>query len=566
MISPEAMTLLRTRYLRTGEKPDEMFWRVAEHVAQGEELYKADKSKAAEQYYQIMSSLTFLPNSPTLMNSGKKKAQLAACFVLPVEDSLASIFETLKNTALIHHSGGGTGFSFSHLRPRGDIVDNNAGTANGPLAFISIFDAAAEVIKQGSVRSGANMAVLRVDHPDIQEFVTAKHNHDVFNNFNFSVAVTDQFMMAVEKDTSFALINPRTGKQSALLKAKTIFDSIVDMAWENGEPGLFFLDTVNRANPTPALGQFESPNPCSEQPLLPYESCTLGSINLTKMVKLFRGKNEVDFVKLRSVIRTAVYFLDNVIDVNDYPLKIVQQTSWRTRKIGLGIMGLADAFVLLDIPYASEQAVELTTRLMSFITKEARQASAELAAMRGSFPAFKFSALCRKYDFMRNATVTTIAPTGSISMIANCSSGIEPLFGLSLTKRVLDGSMLKSINEVVLNYLESYKLLTRELELLIMNQGSVQASNLPDHVKNVLATAHDIHYYWHVKQFAAAQKGTDNGVSKTVNLTHSASKSDVAAVFMQAYRLGCKGVTVYRHMSRQYQVLNQGITCPECNV
>lgn len=566
MFSPEAMTLLKTRYLREGETPDEMFWRVAKHVAQAEELYNADKKLAAEEYYKLMADFTFLPNSPTLMNSGKKEAQLAACFVLPIEDSLAGIFETLKNTAVIHNSGGGTGFSFSHLRPKGDIVSNNGGTANGPLAFIRIFDKAAEVVKQGAVRSGANMAVLRVDHPDILEFIDAKRDHNVLNNFNLSVAITDKFMAAVDQDNEFELINPRTGKCSDTVSAKSIFNAIVDMAWENGEPGLFFLDTVNRANPTPQLGQIDSPNPCSEQPLLAYESCTLGSINLTKMVRNVNGQNEFDFEKLTATVHTAVRFLDSVLDVNCYPLDIVRRISRKTRKIGLGIMGLADMFIMLDIPYGSDIAIETTRRITQYITKEARWMSSRLAIDRGDFPAFRGSILRHSYSSMRNATVSTIAPTGSISMIANCSSGIEPLFALALTRRVLDGHLLQSINKVVLQYLEKRRLLTTDVEALIIQEGSVKDANLPEHIKQVLSTAHEIQPKWHVEQLAAAQQYTDNGVSKTVNLPQCASKDDVAAVFWKAYLSKCKGITVYRDMSRQYQVLVQGTTCLDCNI
>lgn len=564
MFSPEAMTLLKTRYLREGETPDQMFWRVAEHVAQGEELYYADKNQAAEEYYKLMSSLAFLPNSPTLMNSGKVDAQLAACFVLPVLDSLGDIFESLKNTVLVHHSGGGTGFSFSRLRPKGDVVGQNAGKASGPLAFISIFDAAAQTVKQGAVRSGANMAVLRVDHPDIKEFITAKRNQTELNNFNLSVAVTDRFMTAVEKDTDFALVNPRTGEQTTRLKAKLIFDLIIDMAWQNGEPGIFFLDTVNQANPTPELGDFESPNPCSEQPLLPYESCTLGSINLTQMLKSVDGKRVLDYIKLAETVRTAVRFLDNVVDVNHYPIDKIKQISRQTRKIGLGIMGLADIFIMQDIPYASKQAVQATANIMQFITAAARKESSEIARKRGNFPVIGQSIFNHTYSYLRNATVTTIAPTGSISIIANCSSGIEPLFGLAITRRVLDGSLLSSVNPIVLDYLEEHKLLTPEIESMIFNEGSIQRSNLPNHAKEVLATAHEITPGWHVDQLSAAQRNTDNGVSKTVNLPQAASKADVARVFWQAYRNRCKGITVYRHMSRQYQVLSHGIACPEC--
>lgn len=568
MISPEALTLLKTRYLRENESPEDMFWRVATHVAQAEEAYGQDKNHTCQQFYELLAGMVFLPNSPTLMNAGKKNAQLAACFVLPIEDSLADIFETLKNTMLIHHSGGGTGFSFSRLRPKNDAVSSN-GAAGGPLSFMRIYDAAADVVKQGAVRSGANMAVLRVDHPDIIEFITTKRKHDRLNNFNLSVGITDEFMRSVHEGRSFNLINPRTKQTAAKLEAKRIFDLIVQMAWENGEPGLFFLDNVNKANPTPELGEFEAPNPCSEQPLLPYESCTLGSINLTKMIKLHGGKKQVDYFKLKETVRTAVRFLDDVIDVNSYPLEIVERSSRRTRKIGLGIMGLADMFIMLDLPYASPEAVRLTAQIMGFITSEGRKMSSELALKRGNFPAFYqsiFAGSDSGYSAMRNATITTVAPTGSISIIANCSSGIEPLFALAMTRRVLEGHLLSSLNENVLKYLEERKLLNTEIENLIKSEGSIQTSSLPVHNKNVLAVAHEIKPYWHVAQLAAAQKHTDNGVSKTVNLPSNATTEDVAEVFWHAYSDKCKGVTVYRHLSRNQQVLTQGIACPECSI
>jgi len=566
MISPEAMAVLTARYLRENETPDAMFRRVAEHVATAEEMYGGDKSAVAAEYYQLMSSLFFLPNSPTLINAGKPHAQLAACFVLPVEDSLEGIFETLKHAALVHQSGGGTGFSFSRLRPKGDIVSTTGNTASGPVSFIHVYDAATQVVKQGAVRSGANMAVLRVDHPDIMEFIAVKQRRDVLNNFNLSVAVTDSFMAAVAADELFELINPHNGQVVQTLPARRIFDKLVEMAWENGEPGLFFVDTVNCANPTPNLGAFESPNPCSEQPLLPYESCTLGSINLQKMLTERNGKREISFEQLRRTVRTAVRFLDNVIDVNYYPLPVIAEKSRLTRKFGLGIMGLADLFIMLDIPYASETAVKLTGQIMQFITTEARIMSSELASKRGSFPAFAGSVFAQQgFSALRNATVTTIAPTGSISIIGGCSSGIEPLFALALTRRVLDGRVLTSMNQIVLEYLDKRKLLTASVEEIIAKQGSVLQTDLPPAVKQVLATAHEIEPHWHVAQLAAAQRYTDNGVSKTVNLPHDATKTNVVEVFRQAFLSNCKGVTVYRDSSRKEQVLTHGTTgCAEC--
>lgn len=567
MFSPEAMAVLKARYLREDENPEAMFRRVAAHVAQGETLYGEDAVKAAEEYYRLMAELVFLPNSPTLINAGKARAQLAACFVLPVEDSLTEIFETLKNAALIHQSGGGTGFDFSRLRARNELVSSTGGTASGPVSFMHVYNAATQVVKQGAVRSGANMAVLRVDHPDIEEFITAKQRHDVLNNFNLSVAITANFMRAVNDDGAFELVDPHSRRVVKVVKAREIFSLLARMAWENGEPGIFFLDTVNRSNPTPELGSFEAPNPCSEQPLLPYESCVLGSINLTKVVKGNGNKREIDFDRLREVVRTAVRFLDNVVDINEYPLPKVAEATRRTRKIGLGIMGLAEVFILQDVPYASQAATDLTAKILQFITREAREMSRDLGEARGSFPAFADSVHARSgWTAMRNATVTTIAPTGTISIIAGCSSGIEPLFALAISRRVLEGQVLTGTNQTVVNYLSERNLFTNEIKALIMETGSVKVSALPTEVKQVLATAHEIAPYWHVAQLAAAQRHTDNGVSKTVNMPHNATKEDVADIFLQAFASGCKGVTVYRDASRAEQVLTGGtVGCEECS-
>lgn len=565
LLSPEAETVLKARYLLPTETPRALFQRVADYVAKAEADYGNNVASYAQEYYELMSSLTFLPNSPALLNAGKSHAQLAACFVLPVEDSLEGIFETLKHTALIHQSGGGTGFSFSKLRPEGDKVGASGGTAGGPVSFLSIYDKATQVVKQGAARSGANMAVLQVDHPDIFTFITAKRRHDVLNNFNLSVGVTDAFMNAVQNKADFTLVNPRDGKTVKTVPAKEIFDLLVQMAWENGEPGLFFIDTVNKANPTPGLGRFESPNPCSEQPLLPYESCVLGSINLTKMLKNTGNECNLDEDKLAKTVRSAVRFLDNIIDINYYPLQQVNDATKRTRKIGLGIMGLAELFILLDIPYASEQAVQLTRSIMKFITAEARTMSAELGQARGSFPAFADSIYIQQsYHHMRNATVTTIAPTGTISIIAGCSSGIEPLFGLAMTRNVLEGKTITSVNQVVIEYLKRVGLLTETIYEQIVAAGSITDLALPDRVKSVLATAHEIEPYWHVAHLAAAQEYTDNGVAKTVNLPQNATLADVAEVFFTAYAKGCKGVTVYRDKSRSQQVLTHGFACEEC--
>lgn len=566
MLTPEAMAVLKARYLMDNETPEAMFKRVAQTIAQAEVLFDGDASRAAAEYDQLMSSLEFLPNSPTLMNAGKSNGQLAACFVLPIEDSLAAIFETLKNTALIHQSGGGTGFSFSRLRPKGDQVSATGNKSSGPVSFMHVYNLATQVVKQGAVRSGANMAVLRVDHPDIMEFISVKQQRNVLNNFNLSVAVTDKFMAAVDADLPFELINPRTKRTVNSVQARTIYDRLTEMAWENGEPGLFFLDTVNKANPTPLLGAFESPNPCSEQPLLPYESCNLGSINLAKMVKSTKHGFELDYNKLRNTVRTAVRFLDSVIDINHYPLNLVAEQSKLTRKIGLGIMGLADLFILLGIPYASDQAVQLTANIMNFLTTEARLMSSAIALQRGNFPAFDGSLFAAQgYASMRNATVSTIAPTGSISLIAQCSSGIEPLFALSVTRRVLEGRTLIYSNPVVLRYLAERGLLSETVSAVIERDGSIANTDLPLPVKAVLATAHEIEPAWHIAHLAAAQRFTDNGVSKTVNLPYHATQADVARVFKQAYESGCKGVTVYRNNSRSEQVLTHGMTrCAKC--
>ena len=564
MLTPEALMILSKRYLQASESPTDMFWRVARYVAAAEEKYGYDTEEIAARYFRLLSSLMFLPNSPTLMNAGKPQAQLAACFVLPIEDSLTGIFETLKSAALIQQSGGGTGFSFSRLRPRGDKIGTTGGTASGPVPFIGIFDKATAVVRQGAVRQGANMAVLRVDHPDIRQFITAKQDQAELTNFNLSVGVTDQFMQAVQDGKEFALINPRTGSACEKASANEVFQLLVRMAWTNGEPGVLFLDAVNKKNPTPALGEFETTNPCSEQPLLPFESCVLGSINLTAMVRQEKNDYNLDYQLLGDTIDCAVDFLDDVIDVNCYPLAAVRQATLATRKIGLGIMGLADVFILLDIPYASQQAVELTGRIMQVITDRARCRSAYLAEKRGSFPAWEQSIYAGQGQPVRNATVTTIAPTGTISLLANCASGIEPLFALSVSRRALDGQILQNMNPVALSYLERRGLMTAEIQQELVATGSVQSLQLTDHMKRVLVTAAEIKPEWHIRHLAAAQQYTDNGVSKTVNLPAAATTDDVADIFFAAWRSGCKGVTVYRDGSRAQQVLTSGLQSCLC--
>ena len=565
-ISENARAVLERRYLirdehgEPVETVEELFHRVADAIAAADARFdpQADVAATAKSFFDLMTNLDFLPNSPTLMNAGRPLGQLSACFVLPVADSMEDIFDAIKNAALIHKSGGGTGFAFSRLRPKGSTVNSTGGVASGPISFMKVFNAATEAVKQGGTRRGANMGILRVDHPDIMEVITCKNDTKEITNFNISVGLTETFMAAVESGGDYELVDPSSKRVTGKLPAREVFQSIVDSAWRTGEPGIIFLDRLNRDNPCPGEGEIESTNPCGEQPLLPYEACNLGSINLVNHLRQTGQGWELDREKLERTVRTSVHFLDNVIEVNQYPLPEIDRVTRLTRKIGLGVMGFADMLLYLGIPYNSDQGVEMAKEVMGLVQSAGHRASQDLAARRGAFPLFGES-IYKEGKPLRNATVTTIAPTGTLSIIAGVSSGVEPVFAYAYIRNVMDHTHLIETNEILKEVLTRRGLYSDALMREIVEKGSLaHVDGIPEDMKQVFVCAHDVSPIWHVKMQAAFQAFTDNAVSKTVNFPNSATREEVAEVYRLAYELGCKGTTIYRDGSRDEQVLNIG--------
>ncbi|MDD3593798.1 MAG: vitamin B12-dependent ribonucleotide reductase [Candidatus Gastranaerophilales bacterium] len=593
-LSENAIKVLEKRYLKRDkegnatETPQELFYRVASTIAAADLQYnvpQAEVDELTKKFYECITDRYFMPNSPTLMNAGRELGQLSACFVLPVEDSLENIFETIKNTALIHKSGGGTGFNFSRLRPKNDVVRSTMGVSSGPISFMEVFNAATEAVKQGGTRRGANMAILRVDHPDILDFIDAKFDGNKLNNFNISVGITDKFMEAVLAGEDYELIHPNSKVCVQKISAKKVFDLIVDHAWRNGEPGIVFLDKMNADNPTPQLGPIESTNPCGEVPLLPYEACNLGSINLARIIEEKDGQKVINWDKLAEVTKLAIHFLDNVITVNNYPLPKIAEMVTGNRKIGLGVMGWADMLMILNIPYNSEEGTKLASQIMEFIDYHSKVEAIELAKIRGSFSSFKGSIydnknfLYNKYKGkgaglisdeqwtdldaqidkfgIRNATTTCIAPTGTISMIASASGGVEPLFGLVFLRNVMDGTLMYEVNPIFEKLAKERGFYSEELMAEISEKGTVHGnSRVPEDIQHVFSTAHDVSPEWHVKMQAAFQLHTDNAVSKTVNFEEHATREDIEETYYLAYKSNLKGITVYRNNSRVFQPMN----------
>ncbi len=573
-LSVNAKAVLEKRYLkkeagRIGETPEELFRRVAASIAQVEQsafgASEAEVRELTKTFYELMVTKRFMPNSPTLMNAGRELGQLSACFVLPIDDSMESIFETLKLAALIHKSGGGTGFDFSKIRPQNDQVGSTGGVASGPLSFLKVYNASTEAVKQGGTRRGANMGILRVDHPDILEFIEAKRNRSQIANFNLSIALTDAFMTALEKGEDYILINPHTKQPAGKLAAREVYKKIVLSAWESGEPGVIFIDRMNETNPTPQIGAIESTNPCGEQPLLPYESCNLGSINLAQMVSEEAGKQpEIDWALLQQTVFEAVRFLDDVIEVNRFPIAKIEETTKANRKIGLGVMGWADLLIKMRISYRSETAITLAKNVMGFIDEKSKQASVELGKLRGAFANFPGSIYDKGQPIqLRNATTTTIAPTGTISIICDTSGGIEPIFSLAYTRQIMDNQRLIEVNQTFETLAKQEGFYSKALLEKVAETGSVKdIAEIPTELKEVLLTAHEIEPQWHIRMQAAFQKHVDNAVSKTINFSKEATPDQVAESYLLAYKLGCKGLTVYRDGSIENQPMQKGVTAP----